>query len=210
MSHSNYNCRLLWNTDHIPEPPPSPGTKVFLLTVDSCMGSVCSSTEIVWQGSFDMPDVHCQVAEAICTDPEAALSFFPNLLAVEIVRGEPAKAGTCWLEWRQVGKHRVVLRKTITKSSKDPFTQRAMIELTETNNWTLPAFIATSTLTIKPGRTGDGSSSIQWTDALISEGIISRLMSAFCVPCLKYQWIAHVQEEWQYYYEESLRRTIDP
>ena len=178
--------------------------------VVASMGSICSTIEIVWQGSCDMPGVPCHVAEATFADLDAAPTFIPHLLTVEMIRGNPAKVGACWLERRKVGKHQVVLRKTITKRSANPFTHAFLTELMETDSWTMPNFIGTTTLIIEPMHTENGlvsGCSVHWTDAIVSSGMLGRIMSVFCVPCLKSLWITHAQEEWRYYYEESLRRT---
>jgi len=75
--------------------------------------------------------------------------------------------------------------------------------------------MATSTLTIQPAAADDTDStaqqlscSIRWTDAIISQGILAKLVSGLCLPCLKSVWIAQTHEEWEYYYVEALRRTV--
>jgi len=173
------------------------------------MGSICSSTEIVVHGSFDMAGVPADVAAATFRDIEAAPSFIPLFVSIAILRGEPAQVGTCWLETQRVGNGEIVLKKTITNQSDDPFTQRALIEFVDSSSWTMPDFLSTYSLVIEPLSTDDGSPScsIRWTDAIISKGFLSRFLSILCVPCLKRTWIAQTQEMWQGYYEEALRRT---
>jgi len=177
------------------------------------MGSVCSggSTEIVCSGSFDMPGVPAYVFEEIYSDVKATPSFVPLILSIEMVRGEPSQVGACWLERRQVKNFEVVLKRTITKRADNPFLLGAVTELVETNSWSTPDFEGTYTIVIEPCSSADGSPSctIHWTDAVVSRGIMGRFLSVFCVPCLKRQWITETEAQWQQYYEESLRRTIN-
>jgi len=181
------------------------------------MGSVCSKTTVITvQGTFDMPGVPAHIAVATFCNMEAAPSFIPIFVSLEILRGQPGQVGTCWLERRAVGKGEILLRKTITKRSDDPhFTQCALTESVESTFWTMPDFISTYTLNILPtgGSSDDRADessincSIRWTDAIVSKGFLGRVLSILCVPCLRKTWMAQTQEEWQYYYEEALRRT---
>lgn len=154
-----------------------------------------------------MNGVSATVAAETFRDIQAAPSFIPLLLSVDMVRGETSQVGACWLERRQVGNVEVVVRQTITKRSDDPFMQSAVTELVVTNSCTMPDFLSTYTLVIEPSSSAKDDCTAHWTDAIISRGMLGRLLSIFCVPCLKRQWTDHTQAEWQYYYEEALRRT---
>jgi len=192
------------------------------------MGSVCSRpTEIIIQGSFEMPGVPANVAVETYSDREAMPNFVPIFESIQVIRRaacEPLsfQVGMCWLERRRVKNGIVVVRQTITKRSDNPFSVSAVSELVESTLWNMPNFMATSTLTIQPAAAAAAaddddntdstaqqeSCSIRWTDAIISQGILAKLLSGLCLPCLKSVWIAQTHEEWEYHYVEALRRTV--
>jgi len=179
------------------------------------MGSICSRrSEVVYHGEFDMPGVPTHIAEETFRDFKATPSFVPLFLSTQVLRGERMDVGACWLERHKVmgGNFEVLLRKTVTKQSANPFTQTAMTELVESTSRTIPDFVGTYTLVIEPYSDTDESDSggcrARWTDAIISKGVVGRFLSVFCVPCLKRQWATQTQALWQYYYEEALRRTL--
>lgn len=177
----------------------------------SCFKACDSSTEIVVEGMFDMPGVPPAIAQEVIFDIQAAPSFHPLILSVEKVRGEPCEVGFCWLERLRVttdSSWEVVFRKTITKQSDDHdpiFSQSGHIELVKTNSCTTPDFISTYTQSIHPSE--EGCAIIQWRDAIVSRGLLGRVLSVCCVPCLRRVWVAQSQDEWNYYYQEALRRT---
>lgn len=173
------------------------------------MGSACSSTKLVVTGSFDYTGVPVEIAEETFRDLQSAPSFVPNLISIELVRGEPATVGACWKERRSCDGGEVYLRKTITKMSEKPFEVGEVFEILKTkNHMPIPNFVGTFTIRIDPSNEDGSSCTISWTDAFLSQGVCARIMSAFCVPCLKRALVYEIEEEMQHYYEECLRRTI--
>jgi len=152
------------------------------------MGSVFSSgTEIVCHGAFDMPGVPAHVvAEETFRDIQAAPTFISFPLTWYAGRrrkwGPVGSSGGKWEASKSCS--------TITKRSDDPFfMQSALTELVETNSCTVPDFVGTYTLVIEPSSCSDNESSsscsIRWTHAIVSRGLLGRLLSVFCVPCMK-------------------------
>jgi len=174
------------------------------------MGSVCSSTKVVVTGSVDFTGVPVEIAEETFRDVQSAPSFVPSLISIELVRGEPGTVGSCWKERRSCDHTgEVYLRKTITKTSEKPFEIGYVFEILKTkNHLPIPNFIGTYTIRIDPSNEDGSSCSISWTDAFLSQGVCARIMSVFCVPCLKQALVFEIEEEMQHYYEECLRRTI--
>lgn len=181
------------------------------------MGSVCSTPctagHMVLRGSFEMPGVSANVLEETWRDIEAAPLFVPHLLEVKLVRGEPTQVGACWLERRRIGRPKqpqnyLIVRKTITHRTDNPFQQCALTELVESTTRSMPDFVATYTLTILPlAKDDDRSCCVHTSDAIVARGIGAKIVACLCFSCLKRLWMDQVQDEWQYYYCEALRRT---
>jgi len=148
-------------------------------------------------------------------------TFVSDLLDIDFVRGAPVQVGACWNERRTFGGGEIVVRKTITKISSNPFEVSEVMEATENAGCTVPNFVATYTISIasasplEEGATTNDNRKIRncctvlWHAAFLSAGMCGRVLSALCHPCLKRSMIASFQEEMRCYYEESLRRTIE-
>ena len=137
------------------------------------MGSSCS-TEVVVEARFDMPGVPAAIAVETFRDIQSAPSFIPLFLSIEKVRGRPSEVGFCWLERRSLGKNgqEVLLRKTITERSDDPFfSQSAHNELVQSTAWSMPDFISTCPVVLALCGCGERASGGKALPALGAAGL---------------------------------------
>jgi len=164
---------------------------------------MCSRTEVVVRGSFTFP-VNAAVVEETFRDVQASPSFVPELLSLEFTKGEPWTVGSSWNERRLFAGREVVIRKTITRISEDPFTVNVHVDHPKTDHCCSPKADGTFTMVIEPGHK-EGMCVHNWTMAFVTGGV-GKIISLLFLPCLKKSLCEMVNNENERYAVEAVRR----
>ena len=131
---------------------------------------------------FEMPGVPVEIAEeTFFRDLESTPRFIPRLIELRVRRGKPLEVGTSWDERRAFHDDEIVIRKTITDMSENPFTLRASMEIVK-GHWRIPRFESsfTSVIAESPSSTDEEPCTIHdWTHAYVPAGCIATVLSFF-------------------------------
>ena len=170
--------------------------------------ALCSGTEAVVSGSFHMKGVPTAVVAEIFCDVESWPVVHPYVISVEFIRGHPGQVGSCWMERRRFRNQEILMRKNVVRRSEDEgfFSTGHALEVLEGGGWGVQKSFATYTITIRDESDG---CTVCWNDAFLSTGVCGKIFLALLLPCLRRSFTAHVLEEWQAFYEEALRRTVE-
>jgi len=160
-------------------------------------------------GSYEMPGVPAEICQETLCDLENLHSFIPHIIRVEYIRGSLGEVGSSWNEHRRVHGREMVLRKTITRISYDPFFKvnfTVDVEGQAESYYRSPDAVETCTFVVEPSENGD-SCTVSWTMAYVAAGVCGKILSALCKPCLLRSLNSILEAEMQCYYEEALRRV---
>jgi len=168
------------------------------------MGSMFSRSEVVVRGSYTYP-VSAAVVEGILRDIGGIPSFVPELLSLEFLEGDSCTVGASWIERRIFAGKEILIRKTITRVSENPFTVNTYVDHPRTDHCCAPKGEGTFTVVIEPGHK-EGVCVNNWTMAMVTSGIFGKLMLLLCTPYLKKALREMVHKDNEQYAAEAVRR----
>jgi len=176
------------------------------------MGASCS--KMVMVSTFDMPGVLVDIAWETFIDIKGGPSFVPHLLAVECLHGDPPAVGSSWKERRIFAGKEVILRKSITRVSRDPETGafQGLVALNvEGMRWHSQDAAEICSFVVEPlaRENWQQSCTATWSMAYIAAGgFFGKILLAIVKPCVLRALNVHLEKEMQCYFEEALRRAV--